>query len=125
MNMIATFLMTLTLAQAAFAQSSRAPLACIRDAILAGERPRYAALAAKLRAAARQPQELSNGYAIPLDEGAMSVVEAAEWISLERKCCPFLKLAIEVEGTGRLTLRLTGPDGVKEFLNAELKITAK
>lgn len=41
----------------------------------------------------------------------------------ERRCCPFLAFAIELPpGEGALTLRLAGPEGVREFLAAELDI---
>ncbi len=51
----------------------------------------------------------------------VSIVELATWIDDERRCCPFLDLAIEKEPQdGPLWLRLTGPEGVKEFLKAEL-----
>jgi len=46
---------------------------------------------------------------------------AAEFITLERLCCPFLTLALEVERErGPLWLKLTGREGVKPFLRAEL-----
>ena len=54
----------------------------------------------------------------------MTLPEAAEWIALERKCCPFLTFRIVVAGAQPgFTLALTGPPGVKEFLTAELPLT--
>jgi hypothetical protein len=46
---------------------------------------------------------------------------AAEFMTLERLCCPFLTLTLEVERErGPLWLTLTGREGVKPFLQAEL-----
>ena len=83
---------------AAFAQSFAPPLACLRDAISESERPRYKQLAASLRAAVRGHSELADGHSFRIDERRMTLPEAAEWIALERKCCPFLTLRIDVTG---------------------------
>lgn len=41
----------------------------------------------------------------------------------ECRCCPFLGFTLELlPDDGPLTLRLTGPDGVREFLAAELDV---
>jgi hypothetical protein len=45
---------------------------------------------------------------------------AAEWVSLERKCCPFLAFEIEQpKDQGPVWLRITGPEGVKAFIEEE------
>jgi hypothetical protein len=48
-------------------------------------------------------------------------MKAAEFIANERLCCPFFGFAVEVgpEG-GALWLRLTGREGIKPFIQAEL-----
>jgi hypothetical protein len=48
-------------------------------------------------------------------------MKAAEYVSLERHCCPFLefKLVQEAEG-GAVWLHLMGRE-VKEFLNSQLR----
>ncbi len=51
----------------------------------------------------------------------ISLPEAAEWIDMERRCCPFLTLEMEVSGLqSDWWLRLSGPSGVKPLLAAEL-----
>jgi hypothetical protein len=55
-----------------------------------------------------------------LEERAISLGETAEWMSFERKCCPFLAMRMEVTGGPGITLALTGPDGVKAILQAAL-----
>jgi hypothetical protein len=45
----------------------------------------------------------------------------AEFVALERLCCPFLTFTLDVApDQGPLILRLTGADGVKAFIAAEL-----
>jgi hypothetical protein len=93
-------------------------LACNIKAINAQQRPRYNNLVSRLRAAMRDRSELRDGYEYALDSAKITLPEVAEWITLERLCCPFLNFQIEVAGeTWRLTLR--GPDGTKAILGAE------
>ena len=94
---------------------------CNLGAIDAKQRRRYEALTAEMRAAAQEVEELPDGYAIrfPSDRHIHSAV--GEWITLERLCCPFLRFALETDGEGRHTwLRLTGREGVKNFLRSEI-----
>jgi len=49
------------------------------------------------------------------------LTKAAEFISLERLCCPFLRFSLEVEPEGGpIWLRLTGREGVKAFIREEV-----
>lgn len=105
----------------ASAQDSAAPLfACNLKAINAAGRPRYNELVKRVRGAMRGRSEISNGYAFKLDSTAVTLLEAAEWISMERMCCPFLTLQISASGNQpHWLLTLTGPQGVKPLLDAE------
>jgi hypothetical protein len=94
-------------------------LVCNRDGLTAAERARSAALRGALRAATVERAELSDGWAFRLSADA-SLPAVAEWIALERRCCPFFRFRLDVDGeTGPVWLRLTGPAGVKEFLVAQ------
>jgi hypothetical protein len=93
-------------------------LVCRLDALTRAERARSAALRDELRAAMVERAELPDGWAYRLDDRA-SLPEVAEWIVLERRCCPFFRFRLDVEGDrGPVWVRLTG-DGVKEFLAAQ------
>jgi hypothetical protein len=93
-------------------------VACRLDAIAPPERRRHAELLAALRAAVEEVRELPDGFAFRFaDEGA-AVLE--EWLPLERLCCPFLDLSRD--GAAPSWLRVTGPEGTKEFLRSELGI---
>src|SRR3954453_16643694 len=96
-------------------------ISCNLKALSPRQRPRYNVLMKRLRAAVRNRKALPDGYAYQLEQEAITLAEVAEWISLERLCCPFLNF--ELCATGRPTdwvLTLTGPEGVKPLLEAEL-----
>jgi hypothetical protein len=49
------------------------------------------------------------------------LVTTAQFIALERLCCPFFGFGIEVEPEGgAVWLSLTGREGVKPFIMAEI-----
>lgn len=94
--------------------------ACNLKAISAADRSRYNDLVKRVRAALRDRSEISNGYTFKLDNKTVTLPEAAEWISMERLCCPFLTLQISASGNQpHWVLTLTGPEGVKPLLDAE------
>jgi hypothetical protein len=94
--------------------------ACNLKAISAAERPRYNELVKRVREAMRDRTEISNGYAFKLDSKIITLPEAAEWISMERLCCPFVTLQLSAAGNQtHWVLTLTGPEGVKPFLDVE------
>ena len=96
-------------------------LACDIQAIGALQRPRYNDLVSRLRPAMQDRRELPDGYDYLLDAGEITLPEVAEWINMERLCCPFLIFQIEVSGeVCRLMLR--GPDGAKALLRAEFPV---
>jgi len=104
----------------ASAQSIPAPvIACNLKAIDAADRPRYNQLVKRLQTAMRERSEISIGYQFKLDSNAVTLSEVAEWISFERRCCPFLTLQISASGNQpHWLLTLTGPEGVKPLLDA-------
>jgi hypothetical protein len=93
------------------------PIACDLDAIAAADRPRYNELRAMLRPAAVGKRDLPDGISIQISTERMALAQVAEWISFERKCCPFLEFRIDVAPeSGPVWVSLTGRAGVKEFL---------
>ena len=98
--------------------AAEVPIACDLGAISASDRPRYDELRAKLRTAAAGKRELPDGIAIQISTERMPLAQLAEWISFERKCCPFFDFRIDVAPkSGPVWLSLTGREGVKEFLS--------
>lgn len=98
---------------------SQGPLACNLSAIGSQDRPRYSQLVKILRAAITASHELRDGYAYDFDETGISLPALAEWITMERLCCPFLRFQIDVKSRGGTQLTLSGPDGVKAILREE------
>src|SRR5262245_35686780 len=107
-----------------------APLVCNIGALNAAQRERHQKLGRMLRSAVVEKAELENGYVFVLDLGRLPadsagesfcVVEVAEWVDLESRCCPFLSFGVEVEPKGKtVRLRLSGGKGAKTFLESEL-----
>ena len=98
-------------------------LACVPGAIPAAERgAHFERLTRLFTTAVRERRALPDGYAYRFDAGAFE--ELARWMALERRCCPFLRFALEVApDDGPVALRLTGPPGTRAFLDAELPAT--
>ena len=96
------------------------PLACVADAISASERAAHRALIARLFAnGAHDRRDAPRGYEYRLD--AAAVDDVARWIANERRCCPFLAFALEIgPDDAPLRLRITGPEGTRDLLDAEL-----
>ena len=94
-------------------------LACNLKAINAANRPRYADLMKRLQASVVKQTEIADGYTYVLDAKGMALPEVAEWITMERLCCPFLTFQLDVKSNGDSSLTLRGPDGVKALLREE------
>jgi hypothetical protein len=74
-------------------------------------------------AAVRERRELTDGYAFLIAASAVTLPEAAEWVDMERRCCPFLTIQLETPGgEDDWWLRLSGPAGAKAFLAAEFSL---
>jgi nicotinamidase-related amidase len=102
---------------------SRPPIACRLAALDAGQRARRQELWEKLRPLIRESREVAGGYAFRLDTAPATLVQIAEFISLERACCPFFNFQLEiVEENGPTWWRVTGREGVKEFLAQTLGV---
>ena len=97
------------------------PIACDMSAIDPGLRAQHVANGGQVFRAAVEIRELTDGYAFRLTPESDALLKAAEFISLERLCCPVLGFTLEVgrEG-GPAWLRLTGREGVKAFIREEV-----
>jgi hypothetical protein len=115
--------------QHAFAQPSDAVagkkqeslFACDRLALTPEQRKRhFEKLEPELRARMKSVRELPDGFAFEFPSDLTTFQLVSEWVAGEHVCCPFfdIDLRLEREG-GPLWLRLTGRDGVKQFIQAE------
>jgi hypothetical protein len=103
--------------------AQQTPLACDLTAIPAEERAAHELLAMQLFFdAVPERHELPDGYAFRFRADQYPLL--VEFIANERLCCPFFRFTLEVApGQGPLWLRLTGDEGVKEFIHAEFSST--
>ena len=93
---------------------------CNLKALSVKERARHMLLILEIERARVETIELANGFAFRFQDGAVSLANLAEWVSAERKCCPFFDFEIELQGNnGPLWLKLRGKDGVKTFMQSE------
>ena len=90
-------------------------------AIPVDQRPVHIATSKDLFSRIAEFRELENGYEFRFADGPELLVKLAEFISLEKLCCPFLSFVVEVEAeAGPVWLRLTGREGVKAFIREEI-----
>jgi hypothetical protein len=101
------------------AREPESPFVCNLKALNSSERKRYEQLSRLLAGAVEQRRELPDGYAFRLG-ASMSLAQAAEWGEFETRCCPFFDIQLERRRErGPLWLRLTGREGVKQFIRQE------
>lgn len=97
------------------------PLACVPGAIPVEERSTHVELTRRLFDSVRDARPMEDGYTFVFDQEAL--IDVARFVGNERRCCPFLTFAIEQDGDGGpVRLRLTGPEGTRAFLRAELPL---
>ncbi len=100
---------------------NQAPFACNLKAFQPAERERWRVLLDKVYGAVVERRELADGYIFRMDTGKLPLVEAAEWIELERRCCPFFDFELTMHGEdGDVWLSLKGRSGVKQFIEADM-----
>jgi hypothetical protein len=94
----------------------------VADAIPASERSAHVRLIADLfTSQCEERTELENGYGFRFP--AESLESLARFVSNERKCCPFLHIRLDVApADGPVWLQLTGPEGTRDVLKAELTL---
>lgn len=110
----------LALSVAGPAQAPTPPLACRVNALDSIQRKRQQELLGVMRKSALAKEELPLGHAFRLAADATLFRQAAEWISLERLCCPFVEFTLEWKQDDSVWVRLTGGPGVKGFIALEM-----
>jgi hypothetical protein len=94
--------------------------ACNMNAMTAEQRKQHEVVVTNLlKDAASKRIELADGYTWRYDDPGL-LSEVAEFVNLERLCCPFFTFTIGLEPDGGpLTLNITGAAGIKAFIVAE------
>ena len=97
---------------------SRPAIACDLSALAPLERERYGALRSELKAASDSIESITTGVRLRI-RSSMSLADLAEWMTLERRCCPFLTISLGVGRDATTTIEIDGGDEASEFLREE------
>ena len=99
------------------------PFFCDLTAMDAGQRKHHRELTERLRESVKEVREMADGYAFRFAGETDHLALVAEWVALERLCCPFFDFQLEVGNRDKpLWLRITGREGVKPFMQSEFGI---
>jgi hypothetical protein len=121
--MLNPLILALSAAAPVTTHSAPPPIACRTNALDNAQRQRQQGLLGVVRRSVIGKQELPDGLALSFPAEPAVFVQLAEWISLERRCCPFLGFAMEWKQDDTVSLRLTGQPGTKEAIAAEMGIS--
>jgi hypothetical protein len=102
---------------------AESPFACsLEQSLTKEQRAHKKQIALKMESARIETKEIADGYVFRFRPDAVSFAEIADWVATERVCCPFFDLAIEAEReNGPLSLRISGREGVKNFIRGEFQ----
>jgi hypothetical protein len=96
---------------------------CNIKALTPEERAHLKQLGDKLKAARTKIVETGNGYEFQFSPKDVALAEVTDWVRMESKCCPFFDFHIDLENEGKLIcLRLTGEEGIKQFIRSEFAV---
>lgn len=100
------------------------PISCVPGAIPLEQRAAHFALANHLLTELAQSWEpLTDGYRFHFAPEALT--DIAQFVANERKCCPFMQFDISITPNGgAVWLSMTGPEGTRAVLDAELGLGA-
>ena len=69
--------------------SDTSPMVCQLGEFDLEESERYKSLREEMRSAIQEMKELPDGFAFRFHSDPLVIVNLAEWITLERRCCSF------------------------------------
>ena len=98
------------------------PIICNMDVFMPDERENHIRATTRLFQTLQDIQEAENGYEFifPNSSKSENITLFAEFISNERRCCPFLEFTLRIAPKDKpISLILTGPEGTQEFLHEE------
>ena len=105
------------------ANANAAPIACKLGGLNDGRLQRQVHRWNTLKSQIREVAETPAGYAFRFDSQPEILMRITEIITFEMQCCPFLRFEIEVaEDGGPTWLRVSGREGVKEYLATLLAV---
>lgn len=101
--------------------TKESPFACDINASEPDDRLKHFATIETLFGMVQEMKELPNGYTFRLPGESHVWTLASDFVALERLCCPFFDFNLGVgREQGSIHLSLTGREGVKPFILAEV-----
>lgn len=101
------------------------PIVCDLTVFSADTRAEMAANVPALFKAVQEVRELPDGYAFQFPNEPGIFMALANFVEHERQCCPFYHIVLEAAPNGGpFWLRMTGGEGVKEFMLASFTKSA-
>ena len=103
------------------ATQRESPFACDRMALTPEVRKRhFEELGPALISLRKSVRELPDGFEFEFPKDEKTYQLLTEWAFQERLCCPFFDLDVRMEREGGpLLLRVTGREGVKDFIKVD------
>jgi CYTH domain-containing protein len=96
------------------------PFACDMTALEVSERRKHIENINNVFQSVKEIRENFNGYSFLLRKESNMLINLMEFIEKERLCCPFFGFIIEIEQEGGdVWLKITGREGVKDFIEVE------
>ncbi|MCA1203329.1 MULTISPECIES: hypothetical protein [Bacillaceae] len=102
--------------------TSSSNVACNISAFNSEKRRRYEVLRKELTETL-SVKGIINGYTFVFPNDQPLLLKIAEWITLENRCCPFIKFSLNVSGDSEsIRVELTGNEDVKNLLKEEFQL---
>ena len=97
------------------------PIVCDMNVFTPVERESHIRATTQLFQNVQGIHEVERGYEFNFSNSneAVIITQLAEFISNERRCCPFLGFTLRISPNKLISLLLTGPEGTQEFLREE------
>ena len=94
---------------------------CNMDVFTPSEREHHIQTTTQLFQTVQGIHETQNGYEFIFpNHRSESIAAFTEFISNEKRCCPFLEFTLRIPSNDKpISLLLTGPEGTQEFLREE------
>ena len=96
------------------------PLACDMTVFTPTKRDQHVQATRDLLGSLQGIQPVKAGFEFLFASKTEIILQLAEFIANERKCCPFLEFRLNILPNEQpISLTLTGPEGTPEFLREE------
>jgi hypothetical protein len=98
------------------------PVACSHTVFTKEQRVEYKNIWEELETRKISITELEQGYQYQFQGDSETLRLVNEWVSMERKCCPFLTFTVIASNEEEpVFLKLTGSEEVKAFLRTDIQ----